>query len=215
MNWLAEAAADRCQALDIARRDPQARTNLIDLSLFYNANLKQNWHGGTGGVEVNLAAVPTGFQTLAGTEFDIRGLIQLAGRGLLARGLHYPASVAGLPIHRRFARLHVLHATNFSVANATKIGAYMLHYADGRQSELPILYGQDVQDWCHHTERWDVSRATVAWTGPSSAVGSFNWGLRLCKRTWDNPRPDVEVESIDFTSTVTSCAPFLIALTLE
>ncbi len=39
--------------------------------------------------------------------------------------------------------------------------------------------------------------------------------LRLVKRTWDNPSPEVEVEPIDFTSTMTQCAPFLIALTLE
>ncbi len=81
--------------------------------------------------------------------------------------------------------------------------------------ELPILYGQDVQNWWHNQERWDVSRATVAWTGSNAAVMASNGSLRLCKRTWDNPHPEVEVESIDFTSTGTKCAPFLIALTLE
>jgi len=156
-------------------------------------------------------------QTLAEVQFDVRGLIQLAGTELRARlGDRYPASVAGIPIHRKFARLHVLHGTGWWVDGAARrIGAYTLHYSDGRQLEVPILYRQDVQDYWHYRERWDVSQATVAWTGSNPAVRANNGDLRLCKRTWDNPRPEVEVESIDFTSTVTLCAPFLIALTVE
>ncbi len=94
-----------------------------------------------------------------------------------------------------------------------KIGAYILHYADGRQMELPIVYGEDVRDWWQPSDPKDATRAAVAWSGPSPSGPSG--GLRVFQRTWDNPRPDVEVESLDFTSTVTKCAPFLIALTLE
>jgi hypothetical protein len=214
MNRLAEAAADRCQALNIPRRDAQAGANLVDLSLFYNAGLDEDWDGLA---RNNMAALPRGVQTLAQVEFDVRGLIQLTGTELQARlGNRYPASVAGIPIHRKFARLHALHGTGWWADEAAmRIGAYTLHYADGRQFELPILYGQDVQDWWHYRERWDVSRATVAWTGSNPAVRAYNGDLRLFKRTWDNPRPEVEVESIDFTSAVTRCSPFLIALTLE
>jgi len=49
----------------------------------------------------------------------------------------------------------------------------------------------------------------------STREGANGAGFRLFKRTWDNLRPEVEVESFDFTSTVTKCSPFLIALTLE
>jgi hypothetical protein len=134
---------------------------------------------------------------------------------LVARGKHYPASVVGIPVHRKFARLHVLHATNYSETDATRIGAYVLHYADGRQSELSILYGNDVQDWWHKKESRDVTRPTVAWTSSDSAASVSGVEFRLFKRTWDNPRPEVEVESIDFTSAETRCGPFLIAMTVE
>jgi Flp pilus assembly protein TadD len=214
MNRLAEAGDDRCQALNFPRRDPQARTNLLDLSLFYNANLRQNWHGGS--ADDNLDVVPTGIQTFAGTEFDIRGLIQLTGGGLRARvGDRYPASVGGIPIHRKFARLHVLHATNYSEAEAKKVGAYALHYADGRQVELPILYGQDLRDWWQAADSQDATQLAVAWTGTNPAASKRKALLRLFKHTWDNPHPEAEVESLDFTSTETKCAPFLIALTVE
>ena len=39
--------------------------------------------------------------------------------------------------------------------------------------------------------------------------------LRLFKTAWDNPQPDIEVESIDYVSKMTDSAPFLIAITVE
>lgn len=39
--------------------------------------------------------------------------------------------------------------------------------------------------------------------------------LRLFKTAWDNPRPDAAVSHIDYVSTMTDCAPFLVALTVE
>ncbi len=56
-------------------------------------------------------------------------------------------------------------------------------------------------------------RATVAWAGTNPTVSERNELLRLFKRTWDNPRPEVAVETMDFTSTGTECAPFLIVPT--
>lgn len=171
---------------------------------------------GRGIAENNLAALPEGVQTLAQVQFDVRGVIQLAGTELQAlTGSRYPASVAGIPIHRKLARLHVLHGTGWAEQDAKKIGAYVLRYADGRQLELPILHGEDVRDWWHLVEHRAVTRAAIAWTGSNPRTDGTEWFLRLFKRTWDNPRPEVEVESLDFTSTVTRCAPFLIALTLE
>jgi len=204
MNRLDEALDDRCLALGIPPRSPQAGTNLVDLTRFYNDNWMQPRQGGV--LQNNLAALPTGIQTFAGAQFDIRGLIGLPAR---------PASVTGIPLHRKFARLHVLHGTGWDDEEATKIGAYILHYADGRQLEMPILYGEDVRNWWHWTGGKEATRATVAWTGPNPQAPARDAFLRLFKRTWDNPRPEVEVESFDFTSTGTRCAPFLIALTVE
>ncbi len=39
--------------------------------------------------------------------------------------------------------------------------------------------------------------------------------IRLFKTTWKNPRPDVQVKSIDYISKMTNCAPFLVAITVE
>jgi hypothetical protein len=39
--------------------------------------------------------------------------------------------------------------------------------------------------------------------------------LRLFKRTYDNPKPDLTIQTLDFVSTRAESAPFLVALTLE
>jgi len=53
-------------------------------------------------------------------------------------------------------------------------------------------------------------RAVVAWNDSEAGVP-----LRLFKRTWENPRPDVIIDRIDFVSRKTEAAPFLVALTAE
>lgn len=196
MSRLAEAAAELCQTLNIPRRDAGAGTNLVDLSPFYNENLSRF-------NTTTPAPLPTGIRSLAGTEFDVRGLIQLPRRRL--------GSVAGIPIRRKFSRLQVLHSADWGEGDGTKIGAFILHYADGEQVELPIRFGEDVRDWWG--DSIDATRATVAWTGPR--LSDPNALVRLFKRTWDNPRPEVEVQGLDFASTGTECAPFLVALTVE
>lgn len=39
--------------------------------------------------------------------------------------------------------------------------------------------------------------------------------LRLFKSTFRNPRPDLEIATIDYVSTDTAAAPFLLGLTVE
>src|SRR2546426_2569912 len=39
--------------------------------------------------------------------------------------------------------------------------------------------------------------------------------LRLFSQSWLNPHPEVEIQSLDFVSKMTKCAPFLVAITAE
>jgi hypothetical protein len=57
--------------------------------------------------------------------------------------------------------------------------------------------------------------AEVAWTGDNEAAQSQGATLQLFKWTWANPRPEVKLESLDFVSAMTPCAPFIIAITAE
>jgi eukaryotic-like serine/threonine-protein kinase len=98
------------------------------------------------------------------------------------------------------------------------IAAYVLRFADGTQHEQEVVYGRDLRDWWWGG-RGDpadaAERATVAWTGTNPVAEKYEAKLRLFLSTFENPRPEVEVASIDFVSKLTLAAPFLVAMTVE
>ena len=70
---------------------PAARSNVIDLTRFYNATFYEVWHGGMGGND--LSTFPYGVQQLAGVDFDARGIVQVA---LMKH--RFPQRVSGIPV---------------------------------------------------------------------------------------------------------------------
>ena len=108
-------------------------------------------------------------------------------------------------------RLHFLHATDQPEADATPVAAYVIHYADGQQLEVPLLYGREIQAWIREEDPPAQREPLIAWS--TNAGGGIT--LQLCHFTWDNPRPSVTVESLDFVSEMTRAAPFILAITAE
>jgi len=193
-------------------RDPATPPELIDLSFFYNASLAIPWHGGGGN---HLAEVPRGIQTFAGTRFDVRGLVQVVGTRFASQ---YPKEVTGLPINRKLERLQILHSIQGGQPPVgTRVGHYLAHFADGHHEEIPILYGRDARDWHEHPGvPVDATEAVIAWKGsnPFTRVAG-TLSIRLFKRTWTNPAPEVEITRLDFVAEHTTAQPFLVALTAE
>jgi tetratricopeptide (TPR) repeat protein len=209
LNLPIEAQADRCRAFEIPPRGAQAKPNLVDLSLFYNAGLKWNWHRDM--PESNLAALPTGIQNLGGTEFDIRGLVQVT-----RWGADYPASVTNVPVGQVCQRFHFLHAAVGAggAPDGTQIGRYVVHYSNGRQQEIPVVIGQDLADWFEQPNE-KGKPFVVAWTGTNAKSQIQNTHIRLFKTTWPNPWPDIAIQSIDFEALDKQASPFLVAITVE
>ncbi len=192
-------------------RDAQAAPELLDLSKFYNAALDKTWHPGL--ANNNLAALPTGLQTFGGVTFDVRGVVQLRGRRLWREG--FPPQVNGIPVGQKCARLHFLHATGWSVKDGTQIGNYIVHYADGHRRFIPILFGQDVGDWFGPSkEKPNRRAATIVWEEVTSDSTDARTH-RLFKSTWENPFPETEIASLDYESSRTEAAPFLIAISVQ
>jgi hypothetical protein len=69
--------------------------------------------------------------------------------------------------------------------------------------------------WANPSEPKTVGTASVVWTGSNAATDAVSASLRLYKRTYENPKPELTIETIDFISTREASAPFLVALTLE
>jgi hypothetical protein len=199
----------------IPGRDPQTPASLVDLSDYYTAPLDNDWLVSVG---VNLQALPKGIQTLAGVQFDVRGIVQLASSELLAqsslgdreKAKQYPRAVEGIPVGLEAGRIHFLQASAWGAGDGEKVGEYVIHYADGQKQSVPLLYQRALIDWWVKGATDQPSDAEVAWHGSHQMSA-----ISLFKYTWSNPSPEKVIASIDFVSTMTKAAPFLVAITCE
>jgi hypothetical protein len=91
-----------------------------------------------------------------------------------------------------------------------------MHYADGLTLEVPLRLEEEIGlQWHYQKLNRRPRLAEVVWTGDNEWAAANGATLQLFKWTWENPRPGVELISLDFVSAMASCAPFLIALTAE
>jgi len=203
-----EAILDRVRALGIPPRDARTSRAQIDLSGFYNFGFEDDLHGIQGN---NLVALPTGLHTLAGVDFDLRGIVQLANRGELEKTC--PVQATNIPLRQKCQRIHFLQGAAWGgrSTSGTLIGSYILHFANGTQQTIEIRYDRDVLDWWQPPGKQEaLNRPTVAWTGENKAAR-----VRLFKSQWENPTPDQEIVSLDYVSTMTPTAAFLVSVSLE
>jgi hypothetical protein len=172
-------------------------------------------------VDNDLAELTTGLVTFDNVLFDVRGVVQLRrteplGGPWQKRWERHPARLDGIALHRPFHRLHALLGTDQREQDGRMIGHLVWHYADGADHESPIIYGEDVRQWWERPgEPSATSRARVAWRGSNPPAAREGASLRLYFSTWENPRPDVEVKTLDLVSNLTGTAPFVIAITVE
>lgn len=195
------------------KRDPAAPPALINLTDFYDAQLTDSWHGSVGN---DLAALPSGLQTLAGTQWDVRGIVQLAGKSPSSK--KFPEQVTGIKVNQKCRKINFLHSAGFGRIedDGAQIGVYIIHIATNHmRMEVPIIYGQDVRNWHVLKDESPAKDLAVAWEGDNEVSKRQGRSLRLFKTTWVNILPDVPVESIDFVSSLATPAPFLIAITAE
>ncbi len=198
---------------------PLGKLTAIDLDAFTNQKLSADFSELTAGN--NLAELPRGDQTLAGVRFHIgEGMIQLGSKLKTER----PMRVEAVPVGRSFARLHILHATEFGsgpegndhhVADGGVIARYTVHYEDGSVETIPIAYGTDARDWWFSALSPGVTEGKVAWEGSNAFARRYRAGVRLYLKSWTNPKPEAKVVSIDLASGDTAAAPFCVALTTE
>jgi len=198
----------------LPKREANTSANLLNLSKVYNASLKDSWHAG-GLADNTLANLPQGIQEFAGVQFDVRGIVQLSGKSAASQlEVRFPKEAKGIKVNQKGNQLHFLHATAWGAPEGTKIGSFVVHYANDETREIPIVYGEDVRDWWTGQNEPANDHLTVAWTGKNT-VPDNETPIRLFKTTWKNPLPEVEMKTIDYRTTMSASAPFLIAITVE
>jgi beta-galactosidase len=196
------------RAVAVRPAKEKATTPYIDLQPKANHKLTDNFHT-PDSVGNNLAELPKGVQKFAGVKFLIgNSLIQLASPKVPNK----PAKVEGIAVSKFFTKLHILHATGYTVTDGILIGKYVIHYEDRTTAAIRIVYGKDVLDWWNIHPTKVATRGKVAWEGKNQNTAS----IRLFLTTWQNPHPRKKVVSIDYLSTQTSdAAPFCVAMTVQ
>ena len=199
----------------------------IDLKPYINVSLTESAASPIGNNEDNLAELPPGAHIYAGVPFDVQGSIQLMGAGMTRYNKTFPMKVDDILINRRCAKLHLLHGSNWTYLNAygTTVAKLVLHYDDGSERDINMIAGEQVFDWWFplfktglNPREYKTAPGTErAWTGRNPLLEKVWPGesLLLYKSTFTNPQPDVMISSIDYVSTMTMTAPFLVALTVE
>ena len=176
----------------------------------FNAALTNAWHFPGGRGSATLRDLPQGVQEFGGVPFDVRGIVQLAS-ARTANHPDWPEQSTNISVGLRCRSLHFLHATGWALRDGTQIGSYWVHYADGSAIEVPINYGEHLREWHGRSDRVaGISAGMLAWED-----GKPGTKRRLFQCRWENPKPAVEVLTIDFVSAMTECFPFLIAITAE
>ena len=131
----------------------------------------------------------------------------------------YAAEVRGIAVNRRADALFFLMAAHLGrrrseadirAGRRWEACRFQVHYADGETADVPVYAEIDLEEFRQATPV-AVPGSQIAWTGPCGAAGV---SLVAYCRQWNNPRPQVEIKSVDFLPGAERCAtPALLALT--
>jgi WD40 repeat protein/serine/threonine protein kinase len=212
-----EATSVFASALRLPPRLPATPASCLDLTSSYNASLTNSILMPP---ELDLAGndlsgLPAGLLTLAGVEFDVRGMIQTDRKSEPEACL--PLAVRGIGVGLKCRRLHFLHTAGWDVDDGTLVGRYILRYEGGAMRELPVVMGEDILEFWYPqwVPREDAGKVVVAWCGTNLHSRLENTSIWLHRRTWENPLPDLVVESVDIVSTASGVSPVVLAITVE
>jgi hypothetical protein len=164
-----------------------------------------------------------GEQVLDGVKMEIGDRVIQLGSKLLGGK---PEKVEGIAVERKLTKLHILHATTFGRGAAgdprreeddTFIASYRINYDDDSSESLAIEYGKDVRDWWYRDNEKEASRSNVVWKGENALSRQYNSSVRLYRTTWNNPKPDQKIVSIDILSRKDEAVAslFCVAITAE
>ena len=205
----------------IPARAESTDPRLLDLSQHYNAALSENpfeMLRTARQLNETFENIPHGVATFGGVAFDVRGIVALHGKQTQLRPMRADLRerVAGIQVGQSAKTLHFLHGASWAdnMPHGTVIGTVVVHYQDGETAEIPIRSGVHVRDWfLPRLARRQVSDGQLVWVQASSEVDQRDIGVYLM--TWENPRPDQVIQSLDYQSTMSDAAPFLFGVTVE
>ena len=147
--------------------------------------------------------IPTGQQQLGGVSWLIQRVTEISRPAVMTVG-------------SKFQKLHLLHGLNGTAEPGAVVGKVRFRYLDGRTEELPIRYGEHLQNCCFaaFSPVRDPGSAMV-WTGSNAELRAAGQGLRLYRTTFANPRPTQTVTAVEYSEPEYTPRLLLAAVTIE
>ena len=178
----------------------------IDLSK--QANQFRGDQGWFGDKQHTFEALPSGKQIMAGVAYDIYHFttsavpeaVMLGGAGIPG---NLPDNVNGIPVNCKADALFFLQAASITQhrdpdmikqGRKYEMADYIVHYADGKDEKIPVYSEINVENYKQNAPL-AIPGAQIAWTSPYAEPNSNAVAYSM---QWTNPRPDVEISSIDF-----------------
>ena len=195
----------------IPERDEKCPVELIDLSDFYTESLDDNLHHKPGNT---LKELPKGMVNISGVDFDVRGVIQLAGhRSKEITTLDYPTQVKIDNINLKGSEICFLHASAWNIeTEKAEICKYIVNYERGYVAEIPLIYIENIWDWWSSENDPDLQ---PAWKGNNERTTAINQHIRLFLLKWENLLPELKIESIELKSNCSGPGPLVAGITIK
>ena len=122
----------------------------------------------------------------------------------------WPKAVEDIVVAGQAKFVYFLHATGWE-QNGVPSYLFVMNYRDGKKEELEMISGFNSDDWCHEETALKDDNSVWGWVkkegGPCGHAG-------LVTTKWENPRPDIWIETIDIVSLELGSVPIIPAITL-
>jgi beta-galactosidase len=184
-----------------------ANLTYTPIDIHSKATTYKDERGWFGDKRHTLKALPPGEHVFAGVKYNIYEMptspvpevLMLGGNGVPG---NLPDAIRDIPIHTKADALFFLQTARLDrpldnrereERKQIELCKYVIHFADGQTLEVPVLGGVDIENF-EQREPKAIPGAQIAWTGKfddgdESAV--------VYAQQWNNPRPGVEVSSVD------------------
>lgn len=146
------------------------------------------------GPQNDLKAFPVGDREFGGTRYSVvdpkenNGLACVAVSG--RPNSHLPRESRPVPVNAKLRRIQFLHTSAWTPPRGRRIGCYIVRYSDGKEREIPLVTGVNIDDWWGAPGKV-LKQAECLWSsgGRQCIVGVFGFD-------WINPEPERKVESV-------------------
>lgn len=196
----------------IPLRAPELPPELIDLTAYYNngPDTVRNFYYN---VRPSLHPLPVGRQRIGGTEFDIRGMVQVVNWDPTVSYKHFESSLECVPLGGQTAvavRLLLDVSLREPVPVDTELARLRLRYMDGSDALLALRAGRELPSYSG-----DDSEVPLAFAGNPVLASA---GLRdqpFSAPRVVNPHPERALHCLDLSPASPIYPLVLLAITLE